>query len=79
VGFFYEGKKMTTIKIDGKDYEVESLSDEAKSQLGSIQCVDSELARLQARAAALQTARMAYAKALQAALPAIGGSDTLKL
>jgi hypothetical protein len=36
-------------------------------------------APLQAKAAAYQTARMAYAKALQAALPAIGGSDTLKL
>jgi len=72
-------KKMTTIKIDGKDYEIESLSDEAKSELGSIQFVDSEFARLQAKAAALQTARIAYAKALQAALPALGGSDTLKL
>jgi len=41
--------------------------------------VDSELARLQAKAAALQTARMAYSKALQAALPALGGSDTPKL
>lgn len=70
---------MTTIKIDGKDYDVATLSDEAKNQLASIQFVDSELARLQAKAAALQTARMAYLKALQAALPAIGGSDTLKL
>jgi hypothetical protein len=72
-------KKMTTIKIDGKDYKVESLSDEAKSQLGSIQYVDSELARLQAKTAVLQTARVAYAKALQAALPPLGGGDTLKL
>jgi hypothetical protein len=39
----------------------------------------SELAQLQDNAAALQTARLAYSKALQAALPAIGGSDTLKL
>lgn len=70
---------MTTIKIDGKDYEIESLSDEAKSQLGSIQFVDSELASLQAKTAVLQTARVAYSKALQAALPALGGSDTLKL
>ena len=68
---------MTTIKIDGKDYEIESLSDEAKSELGSIQFVDSEFARLQAKAAALQTARIAYAKALKAALPTLGGSDTL--
>lgn len=70
---------MTIITIDNKQYELESLSDDAKSQLASIQFVDSELARLQTKAAALQTARMAYSKALQAALPAIGGSDTLKL
>ena len=70
---------MATIKIDGKEYEVATLSDEAKNQLTSIQFVDSELARLQAKAAALQTARIAYSKALQAALPAIGGGDTLKL
>ena len=70
---------MQTTKIDDKEYDVDTLSDEAKNQLASIQFVDSELARLQARAAALQTARMAYSKALQAVLPAIGGSDTLKL
>ena len=64
--------QMTTIKIDDKEYDVATLSDEAKNQLASIQFVDSELARLQAKAAALQTARMAYSKALQAALPAIG-------
>jgi hypothetical protein len=71
--------QMPTIKIDDKEYDVASLSDEAKNQLASIQFVDSELARLQAKAAALQTARMAYSKSLQAALPVIGASDTLKL
>jgi hypothetical protein len=35
-------------------------------------------ARLQAQTAAYQTARMAYAKALQSALPAMPASDTLK-
>jgi hypothetical protein len=70
---------MNTITIDNKQYELDSLSDDAKAQLASIQFVDSELAHLQAKAAALQTARIAYSKALQAALPAIGGSDTLKL
>jgi len=73
------GTKMQTIKIDDKEYDVASLSDEAKNQLTSIQFVDSELARLQAKAAALQTARMAYSKALQTALPVTGGGDTLKL
>jgi hypothetical protein len=70
---------MTTISIDDKQYEFESLSDEAKAQLASIQFVDSELARLQAKAAALQTARMAYSKALQEALPTLPAGDTVKL
>ena len=70
---------MTTIIIDGKNYELDSLSDDAKAQLASIQFVDSELARLQAHAAALQTARNAYAKALQELLPALPQSDTIQL
>ena len=69
---------MTTLNIDGKNYDLDSLSSEAKAQLASIQFVDNELARLQAQAAALQTARMAYSKALQEALPVLGGSDTVK-
>ena len=59
---------MTTIKIDNIDYDLETLSDEAKAQLASLQFCDQELARLQAQSAALQTARMAYAKALNEAL-----------
>jgi hypothetical protein len=69
---------MTTIQIDGKDYDLDKLSTDAKSQLASIKFVDAELSRLQAQAAALQTARMAYAKALQAALPTLGSNDTIK-
>ena len=70
---------MTVISIDNKQYEYDTLSNDAKAQLANIQFVDSELARLQAKAAALQTARMAYSRALSEALPAVGGSDTLKL
>jgi len=55
---------MTTIKIDNVDYDFDKLSDEAKAQLASIQFCDQELQRLQAQAAAYQTARMAYSKAL---------------
>ena len=62
---------MTTIKIDNHAYELDTLSDEAKAQLQSLQFCDAELARLQAQAAILQTARMAYAKALTAALPSV--------
>jgi hypothetical protein len=60
---------MTTITIDNIAYDLDTLSAEAKAQLLSIQFVDQELARLQALAAALQTARIAYSKALGEALP----------
>jgi len=71
-------KLITTININNIDYDTDILSDEAKAQLVSLQFCDEELTRLQAQAAALQTARMAYAKALQAALPTLGASDTIK-
>ena len=60
---------MATLKIDGQDYDLEAFSDEAKGQLNNMQFVDSELARLNAQAAVLQTARASYAAALKAALP----------
>ena len=60
---------MPTIKIDDKEYDIDQLSDEAKAQLLSLQFVDSELQRLNAQAAVLQTARAAYSKALNEALP----------
>ena len=69
---------MPIIKIDNIDYDTDKLSDEAKVQLMSLQFCDQELQRLQAQAAAYQTARMAYAKALQSALPAMPAGDTLK-
>ena len=59
---------MPIIKIDDKDYDTDTFSDEAKAQLQSLQFVDQELARLNAQAAVMQTARIAYAKALNDAL-----------
>ena len=63
---------MALIKIDNVDFDTEKLSDEARAQITSIQYVDQELARLQAQAAALQTARIAYANALKELLPKKG-------
>ena len=60
---------MPTIKIDNIDYDTDTLSDDARAQLISMQFCDQELQRLQAQAAAIQTARIAYGKALQSALP----------
>lgn len=61
---------MTIIKIDNVEYDIDKLSPETKAQLISMQFCDQELQRLQAQAAAIQTARQAYAKALQASLAA---------
>ena len=61
---------MTTIKIDDKEYDFNKLSDDAKGNLAGMQFCDQELQRLQSQAAAIQTARQAYAKALQASLAA---------
>jgi hypothetical protein len=79
VGFFMKGTKMPIIKIDNKEYDLDTLSDECKAQLASIQFVEQELARLQAQAAVLQTAKAAYLQALKTSLPVVGGSDTIKL
>ena len=70
---------MPTIKVDNKEYEVDSLSNEAKALLGSIQFVDNEITRLQGQLAAMQTARQAYANALPSLLPVLGAGDTIKL
>jgi hypothetical protein len=70
---------MPTIKIDNKEYDLDTLSDECKAQLASIQFVEQELARLQAQAAVLQTAKASYLQGLKASLPVVGGSDTIKL
>ena len=66
------------IKIDNVEYDFDKLSEETKAQLISMQFCDQELQRLQSQAAAIQTARQAYAKALQAALPTAPLGDTLK-
>ena len=69
---------MTSITIDNKQYDLDSLSEECKVQLASIKFVDQELARLQAKAAALQTAKSAYEQAIKKSLPVLGGDDTIK-
>lgn len=60
---------MNLVKIDDRTYDYDLLSDDAKGQLKSIQFVDSEIERLNAQIAVLQTARAAYSRALSDALP----------
>jgi hypothetical protein len=59
---------VANITIDGKEYDVDKLSDEVKGQLGALQFSDAEIQRLQAQLAMMQTARGAYANALKTAL-----------
>ena len=48
----------TTITIDKKEYDFDQLSDKGNAQLSSMQLCDQKLQRLQAQAAAYQTARL---------------------
>ena len=56
---------MANVNIDGKDYDVDSLSDNAKATLTSLQFTQSELKRLQANIAVLKTAEASYGNALK--------------
>lgn len=68
-GVFYTRIDMPTIQIDGKEYDIDRLSDDAKVHIASIQYVDSEIARITALLAALQTARIGYSNAVKDLLP----------
>lgn len=61
---------MPTVQIDNVEYDTDSLPDGALENLNSIQFVDAEIARLQAKLAAMNTARMAYGAAVQELLAA---------
>jgi len=67
---------MLNVTIDGQEYDLEQLSDEARQQLESLQFVDRRIGELQSELAVMQTARMAYANALKAALPATEDKGT---
>lgn len=58
-----------TITIDGTDYRYANLSEKARQQISNVSMVDQEIARLERRQALQQTARLAYARALEEALP----------
>ena len=65
---------MATLTIEGKTYDMDLLSDGAKAQVASLQFVDAELARLNAKIAVYQTARNGYINALKPHLAALGGN-----
>jgi uncharacterized small protein (DUF1192 family) len=57
------------VTIDGREYAVSDLSQDALNQLSSMTIVDRKIGELQQEIAIFQTARNAYAQALAAALP----------
>lgn len=63
-----------TIKIDGKDYALDALTDETKTLLSNIRVVDREITRLRQQLAIAQTARAAFANGVKNALPAETGA-----
>lgn len=69
--------------IDGTEYPLASLGEEARSHLHMLRITDQEIQRLQWQLAIAQTARNAYAQALKAKLPSPTElalqNDTLKL
>ena len=54
-----------TVTVDGKEYDINTISDNAKNIIANIQFADQELARLRLQNAALQTARQAYITGLK--------------
>ena len=56
---------MAKIKLDDKEYDTETFSQEALASLNSLQFVRSELAKYSASIAVCKTAEAAYIKALK--------------
>jgi len=58
-----------SITINGITYDFNALSEQARAQIVSLRVTDQEIERLQRQLAIYQTARAAYASALQSELP----------
>ena len=63
---------MAMITIDGVEYDMEQLSENAKAQLASLQACETKIRQLQAELAMVQTAHTAYGMALKGELPENG-------
>lgn len=60
---------MAKLNIDGREYDTETLSEDAKAQITNVQVVDQKIAQLQQEMAIMKTARNAYIRGLQSKLP----------
>lgn len=64
-----QDKKTQTITINGNEYDMAELSDNARHQVTNLQVTDQEIEKLKRQLAIYQTARTAYARALNEELP----------
>ena len=60
---------MAHVTIDGRDFELDTLTGDAKAQASNIYIIDQEIARLQTQIKIFTVARAACATALQQGLP----------
>lgn len=58
-----------TLTIDGTEYNLAELSENARSQVINLRVTDQEIEKLKRQLAIFQTARTAYARALSEELP----------
>ena len=72
------------VTIDGTEYALDSLSENARNQIANLRVTDQEIGRLQQQLGIAKTARLAYANALKKELeqmeqapvtPALNGGD----
>ena len=63
-------KQPQTITIDGTEYNVNDLSNNAKAQVTNLRVTDAEIEKLKQQLAIFQTARTASSRALSVELPA---------
>ncbi len=56
---------MATINIDGKDYDLDDLNENAKQQVNSLQFVQAEIRKLEGQIAVFKTAAATYTSALK--------------
>jgi hypothetical protein len=70
-----EAENEKKITIDGVEYNLDELSDNAKTQIANIQFVDAQLQQLNNEWAVSDTARIGYTNALKAEVAKIEASQ----
>ena len=74
-GFNMAKKDEKKITIDGVEYNLDDLSDNAKNQLANIQFVDAQLQQLNNEWAVSDTARIGYTNSLKTELAKVDTSE----